>query len=330
MGAKNQALKNAARRRAEETGQAYEAALQDVRREYEAGEIQDDTDQGQDGTERMGFAEPPQADEYRPRLTGYFFAWGAVELAGVEQLRTFVDYAEGETITCFLCGKTIEVVQEREVHVGLVLREVRPPGEDRVTEAQMPVWTHEGCGHARVWSWSQITLERRRRGLPIDEADLPPKQRHRGRPATAEEDFYVFTTPADSPPVLYLQPGAADRHGPLGFRASRLSDGLPALDLTREKIRTLPEWSIVADRNGLSHIERQGTGRWYQPSRPWSPPPSWLAAAHYHGTAILLTAPAGSIPAHQLTSGSGDLTALAAVGRGDMLFGATMNVTGLV
>ncbi|WP_257784317.1 hypothetical protein [Streptomyces qaidamensis] len=37
MGAKNQALKNAARRRAAETGQTYEAALKDVRRECESG-----------------------------------------------------------------------------------------------------------------------------------------------------------------------------------------------------------------------------------------------------------------------------------------------------
>ncbi|WP_062012220.1 hypothetical protein [Streptomyces hygroscopicus] len=92
--------------------------------------------------------------------------------------------------------------------------------------------------------------------------------------------------PENSPPVFYLQPGDAHWHGPLGFRADRLSDGLPALDLSREAPRVLEEWSITADRTGLLYISRQGTGRSYQPPTPWAPPPEWLAAAHYHGTAI--------------------------------------------
>ncbi|GAA4339629.1 hypothetical protein GCM10023086_74760 [Streptomyces venetus] len=129
--------------------------------------------------------------------------------------------------------------------------------------------------------------------------------------------------------MFYMQPGDAHRHGPLGFRADRLSDGLPALDLSREAPRVLEEWSIVANRTGLLYIERRGTGRWYQPPAPWAPPPEWLAAAHYHGKAIFLTAPAGSIPATNLDTGTGDLSGLLAVGRRAELFGAVMTVTGL-
>jgi hypothetical protein len=330
MGAKSQALKNAARRRMAETGQSYEAALRDVRREYEQGQFGTEAD-----SDGMGFGEAAEPGEYRSPtyVTGYFFAWGARELLGEGQERQLVDHAEehgqpdaADPIVCHLCDKPIDVTREREVHVGLALREVQRPGQTGMTELQFPVWTHESCGHTRVWAWSQLALERRRRGLPIDTADLPPKQHRRGGPT---EDYFVFTVPEDSPPVFYLQPGDPHRHGPLGFRADRLSDGLPPLDLTREGPRSLSEWSIAADRSGLLYIERQGTGHWYQPPRPWSPPPAWLAAAHYHGGAIFLTAPAGSVPAAQLNAGTGDLSALLPVGRADVLFGAVMTVTGL-
>ncbi|MER7497048.1 hypothetical protein ABT033_31185 [Streptomyces pharetrae] len=333
MGAKNQALRNAARRRMAETGQSYEAALKDVRREYEQGQHSED-----DHQERMGFDEAPYADEHRPRVlgTGYFIAWGVQELLGLDQVKQLVQHAEKDgqpdapdPITCHLCDKPIDVTREEVVHVGIVLREVQRPGASKPTELQFPVWTHDECGCTRVWSWSQLALERRRRNLPIDTADLPPKQPRRGR--TPIEDYYVFTMPENSPPVFYLQPGDAHRHGPLGFRADRLSDGLPALDLTREEARTLEEWSIVANRAGLLYIERQGTGRWYQPPTPWAPPPGWLAAAHYHRKAIFLTAPADSVPTAKLDAGArSNLTDLLAVGQNDLLFGATMPVTGLV
>jgi len=331
MGAKTQALKNAARRRMAETGQSYEAALQDVRREYAQGNFADD------GPERdpYGFEEASGREEYRPptSVTGYFFAWGARELAGEEQLGMLTRHAEQygkpgseDPIVCHLCDKPIAVTYEPEVHVGLVLREVVRPGETRTTELQMPVWTHESCGKSRVWSWSQLTLERRRRGLPVETADLPPKLHRRGNPV---EDYFVFSTPEDSPPVFYLQPGEANRHGALGFRADRLSDGLAPLDLTREDVRAMPEWRIVVDPTGLTWIEREGTGRWYQPPRPWSPPTEWLAAAHYHQVAVFLTAPAGSVPPAQMDACTGDLSALLAVGRSDVLFGARMAITGL-
>lgn len=332
MGAKTQALRNAARRRMAETGQGYEAALRDVRREYEQGPASDG-----DRDDRMGFTEAAGATKHRlpTAVTGYFFAWGVEELAGSDALRQLAEHAEKhgqpgayDPILCHLCDQPIDVTREPEVHVGLVLQEVKYPEQPRPTELQTPVWTHEACGHTRVWSWSQLTLERRRRGLPVDTKALPPKQHRRGQTAPVE-DYYVFTLPEDSPPLFYLQPGAADRHGPLGFRADRLSDGLPELNLAREAARSLPEWSISADRTGLSHIERQGTGRWYQPPRPWSPPPGWLAAAHYHHSAIFLTAPAGSIPTAQLDAGTGDLSGLLRVGRGGALFGALMTVTGL-
>lgn len=334
MGAKNQALRNAARRRMAETGQSYEAALKDVRREYEQGRHSED-----DHQERMGFEEAPYADdEYRPRVTGtgYFISWGVQELLGLDQVQQLVQHAEKDgqpdapdPITCHLCDKPIDVTREEVVHVGIALREVQQPGAPKPTELQFPVWTHDQCDHTRVWSWSQLALARRRRNLPIDTADLPPKQHRRGR--TPIEDYYVFTMPEGNPPVFYLQPGDDHRHGPLGFRADRLSDGLPALDLSREAPRALEEWSIAADRTGLLYIERQGTGRWYQPPSPWAPPPEWLAAAHYHGKAIFLTAPAGSVPTEKFDAGaSSNLVDLFAVGRNDLLFGAVMGVTGLV
>jgi hypothetical protein len=325
VGAKNQALKNAARRRMEQTGQSYEAALQDVRREYEKGR-----------QDPMGFGEATGGEEHRPptAVTGYFVAWGVQELLGRDQVLQLMEHAEkhgqpdtADPIECHLCDRPIDVTREQEVHIGLTLREIQHPGEQRPTELQFPAWTHPGCGRSRVWSWSQLTLERRRRGLPVETGDLPPKQHRRGRPPV--EDYYVFTMPQDSPPLFYIQPGEPHRHGPLGFRADRLSDGLPPLDLSREEPRTLPEWSIVADRTGLLHIERQGTGRWYQPPRPWSPPADWMAAAHYHRRALFLTAPTGSIPTARLDAGTGDLSDLLTVGRGDMLFGAAMPVTGL-
>jgi hypothetical protein len=251
---------------------------------------------------------------------------------GTEQVRQFVDHGEkygqpgsADPILCHLCNQPVDVSREREVYLGLVLREVQQPGGSAPVELTMPVWTHERCGRTRVWSWSQLSLERRRRGLPVDTDSLPPKQRRRG--VTPVEDYYVFTLPDNSPPLFYLQPGSPHRHGTLGFRADRLSDGLPQLDLSRQSARTLPEWSITADRTGLLHIERQGTGRWYQPPSPWTPPADWLAAAHHHQAAIVLTAPAGSIPAGQLEAGSGDLSGLLAVGRREELFGARMTVT---
>ncbi|MFF4276171.1 hypothetical protein [Streptomyces sp. NPDC001536] len=334
MGDKNRALKAAARRYMEESGEtSLQAAMRHVRREYEQGQHGDDEPQ-----ERMGFEEAAYADEYeyRPRVmgTGYFVAWGVQELLGLGQVQQLVQHAEKngqpgtpDPITCHLCDKVIDVTREEVVHVGIALREVQPPGAQKPTELQFPVWTHDGCGHTRVWSWSQLTLARRRRDLPIDTADLPPKQHRRGR--TPTEDYYVFTMPEDSPPVMYLQPGDAHRHGPLGFRADRLSDGLPPLDLERDEPRSLPEWSIAADRTGLLYIERQGTGRWYQPPTPWAPPPQWLAAAHYHQGAIFLTAPAASVPTGKLDAGTSNLADLLAVGRDDLLFGAVMTVTGL-
>ncbi|MFD7763615.1 hypothetical protein [Streptomyces microflavus] len=331
MGAKNQALKNAARDRMAETGQSYEAALRDVRREYEQGQHGN-----QDHQDPMGFDEAPAAEEYRPtaRGTAYFAAWGAQEQLGLDQVQQLVQHAEKhgvpdayDPITCHLCDKPIVVTQEEAVHLGLILGKVQHPGTPGSVELQMPVWTHEACGHARVWSWSQLTLERRRRNLPVDTADLPAKQHRRGRKRV--EDFFVFTVPENSPPLFYLQPGEEHRHGPQGFRADRLSDGLPALDLTRESARALDAWSIAADRTGLLHIERKGTGRWYQPPVPWTATPQWLAAAHYHQGAIFLTAPAGSVPTDQLEAGTGDLSALLPVGRQELLFGARMTVTGL-
>ncbi|MDI3390137.1 hypothetical protein QIS99_28685 [Streptomyces sp. B-S-A8] len=335
MGAKNHALKSAARRRADRTGQSYEAALQDVRREYERGAFADD---GQEQPETMGFAEPVGASEYRKSsyVTGYMVAWGVQELVDEDQLLALVEHAEkhgkpGATdpLVCFLCDRPVVVTREREVHLGLALRKVQRPGQREATELQMPVWTHEECGGTRIWSWSQLALERRRRRLHVDEADLPPKERRRG--FTPTEDYCVFTAPDDSPPLFYLQPGDGHRHGPLGFRADRLSDGLPAVDFTQgDEPRPLPEWTIASDRTGLLHIERQGTGRWYQPPAPWTPPAAWLAAAHYHGTAIFLTAPAGSVPPEHLEVAAGDLSDLIAVGRDQLLYGGVMTISGLV
>ncbi|MER7707168.1 hypothetical protein ABTX81_30245 [Kitasatospora sp. NPDC097605] len=334
MGAKQQALKNAARRRAEQTGESYEAALKAVRAEYQQGRhLQDEDDEGRGP---MGFDAAADPFEHRPQtaVTGYFVAWGVQELADTDQVQQLLEHAEKtgrpgslDPLVCFLCDQPIDVTREKEVHVGLALQEVRRPGSTRATELQHSVWTHEGCGRTRVWSWSQLALERRRRGLDVRTEDLPPKQhRRRGGPV---EDYYVFTVPENSPPLFYLQPGEQDRHGHLGFRADRLSDGLPAVDLTRGGLRHLPEWSIAADRTGLTHIERQGTGRWYQPPRPWSPPPAWMAAAHYHGTVLFLTAPARSIPPAQLEAGTGDLSALLEIGRQELLYGARMTITGL-
>ncbi|MEV8344594.1 hypothetical protein [Streptomyces niveus] len=331
MGEKNQALRNAARKHMEETGEtSLQAAMQHVRREHQQGQHADD-----DHQERMGFEEAPYGDGYRPRVTGtgYYVAWGVEELLGLDQVQQLVQHAEKygrpdapDPITCHLCDRVIGVTREEVVHVGIALREVQPLGAAK-TELQLPVWTHDQCAHTRVWSWSQLALERRRRGLPVDEADLPPKERRRGR--TPVEDYYVFTMP-EGLPVFYLQPGDAHRHGPLGYRADRLSDGLPALDLSREEPRDIEEWSIAADRTGLLHIERQGTGRWYQPPTPWAPPAEWLAAAHYHQGAIVLTAPAGSVPTQKLDAGaSSNLVDLLAVGRNDLLFGGVMTVTGL-
>ncbi|MEU2078595.1 hypothetical protein [Streptomyces sp. NPDC013489] len=336
MGAKQQALKNAARRRMAETGQSYEAALQDVRREYEQGRIGDEHDEPRNP---MGFDEAADATEYSSPtstyVTGYFVAKGVHELADDGQLRQLIDHAEKhgqpghhDPILCNLCDEPVVVTKEREVHVGLALREVQQPGHSKPTELQFPVWTHEGCGHTRVWSWSQLTLERRRRNLPIETSSLPPKQ-HRRRGRQPVEDFFAFSVPEDSPPVFYLQPGEADRHGPMGFRADRLSDGLPPLDLTRQDPPERSDWVIAADRSGPLHIEHRGMGRWYQPSRPWTTFPAWLAAAHYHQSVIFLTAPAGSVAPAVLEQGGSDLSDLLAVGRQDLLFGCRMTIQGL-
>jgi hypothetical protein len=330
VGDKNRALKAAARAYMQESGEAsFQAAMQHVRRQYEDGRL------GEEDRDRMGFDEAPAADrhEHRPRLAGtaYLIAWGVEELIGLDQVEQLVQHAEKDgrpdapdPITCHLCDRRVDVTREEAVHIGIVLRETG----GQPAELQFPVWTHEDCGRARVWAWSQLALARRRLGLPVNTADLPPKQHRRGR--TPVEDYYVFTVPENSPPVFYLQPGDAHRHGPLGFRADRLSDGLPTVDLSRHLPRGLPEWQITADRTGLRHIERRGTGRWYQPPAPWTPGPEWMAAAHYHGRAIFLTAPAGSVPAAKLTAGTGgDLTDLLAEGLTDRVFGAVMTVTSL-
>ncbi|MFF7845860.1 hypothetical protein ACFZC6_45080 [Streptomyces ossamyceticus] len=299
-----------------------------MRREYERGGLD-----GDDHQERMGFDEAADAVVHRPRpgATGYFVAWGVQELLGAEQVREVVQHGEkcgqpdaADPIVCHLCDQPIDVTREREVHLGLALIETPDPGRPRPTETMVPVWTHERCGRARVWAWSQLSLERRRRGLPVDTASLQPKERRRG--ARTVEDYYVFTVPENSPPLFYIQPGNAHRHGLAGFRADRLSDGLPPLDLAHEEARALPEWTIAADRTGLLYIARQGTGRWYQPPAPWTPPADWLAAAHYHRSAIVLTAPADTVPTEQLESGTGDLTILLAAGRLEVLFGARMTV----
>ncbi|MFE6166229.1 hypothetical protein ACFQ7F_45915, partial [Streptomyces sp. NPDC056486] len=255
MGAKQQALKNAARKYMEESGEtSLQAAMQHVRREYEQGR----TDEEHEPQNPMGFDEAADATEYTSPtyVTGYFAAKGVHELADDGQILELIDHAEKhgqpgahDPIECFLCDEPVVVTKEREVHVGLALREVQRPGQNKPTELQMPVWTHESCAHTRVWSWSQITLERRRRKLPVEAGDLPPKQ-HRRHGQQPVEDFYAFTVPEDSPPVFYLQPGEPDRHGPLGFRADRLSDGLPPLDLTRQDPPARPEWVIAADRSG--------------------------------------------------------------------------------
>lgn len=324
MGAKQQALKNAARRRMVESGQTYEAALRDVRREYEQGSNSDDSADER----RFGFETATGAEEYRHPTysTAYWVAWGVMELLGEDQVGSLVGHAEAsakpgaDLISCHMCDQAIDVTHESEVHVGIVLREAGG------RELQFPVWTHEQCGATRVWSWSQLTLERRRRRLPIDQADLPPKQHHNG---PRVDDYFVFTVPEGSAPVFYLQPGQADRHGSLGFRADRLSDGLPPLDLSRESAAELADWSIQASSAGLLYIERKGPGRWYQPPTLWSPPAAWLAAAHYHQGAIFLTAPADSVPTQHLEASTGDLSALLTAGRNGMLFGGVMAVSGL-
>lgn len=64
----------------------------------------------------------------------------------------------------------------------------------------------------------------------------------------------MFTMPENSPPLFHLPPGNVHRHGPAGFRADRLSDGLPPLDLAREEARALLEWATTVDRVGLLYI----------------------------------------------------------------------------
>ncbi|MFC1405672.1 MULTISPECIES: hypothetical protein [Streptacidiphilus] len=101
------------------------------------------------------------------------------------------------------------------------------------------------------------------------------------------------------------------------------------MDLTRPQLGGLAEWSVEADRTGLHYIQRNGTGRWYQPPVPWTPPADWLAAAHYFETFLFLTAPADSIPTQRLETAAGDLSDLVAVGRRDVLFGGIMSINGL-
>ncbi|BDT39478.1 hypothetical protein [Streptomyces yaizuensis] len=272
-----------------------------------------------------------QGEAYRPvggGLIAFPVAWGARELLSTGEIAALVRHAEKsggpgapDPLICHLCDGPVDIEREVEVHLGLVL--LQPQGEE---ETLMPVWTHERCGHTRVWSWSQLTEERHRRGLPVSPADLPAQRTVPAEPR--EGDFYVFTEPPGSPPVFYLQPGTPPEHEWSGWRADHLSAGLPPLDLTREQARALPEWTIASNRDRLRWIARRGTGRWYQPPSPWKPGPAWLAAARRHGSAIFLTAPAGSVPTARLAAGTGDLSPLAAVGRAGLLFGARMTITG--
>jgi hypothetical protein len=320
MGAKAQALKNAARLRAAKTGQSYEAALGDVRREYEQG-----------GADEPPHTPPPAADpyEYRPlrSVTGYMFAWGVQELIGEDGMKQLADHAEAtiqpeaDPIVCHLCDQPIDVQREELVHVGIVLREVQP-ADAAVTELQMPVWTHEACDQTRVWSWAELTEIRHRAGLPVDAADRPPRVRKRGT-----SDFYLFTVTASGEAVFYLQPGDPHAYGPLGFRAEMLSAGFPALDLTREKPRPLPEWSITTKDDTIVSIQRHTT-RWYQSAEPPQADPKWWAAVRRNQNAIFLTAPAGTVPTATLTSNA-SLTPLGPAGQQDLLFGGLIEVNGL-
>ena len=225
----------------------------------------------------------------------YLMSAGMEELVGKKQLAALPQVAEasaagGDPIVCHLCDESIDVLAESEVHIGLTIM------PNSGGEVVVPVWTHAGCGRTRVWAWSALAQERRRRGLEADEQFLPGN----GRPAGTKrvEDFTMFSVARLSGgifPLLVVQPGEPHEHGLDGWRADLLSYGLKPVDLNNPDPAVVPEWQARLERGRLTAITRSGAGTWYEQAGGHPTPGEWRQAARRTRSVLLLVVPAGTI-----------------------------------
>ncbi|WP_030237752.1 hypothetical protein [Streptomyces sp. NRRL S-350] len=317
MSQPNQAERDAARRwQQQHPGTSYQDALKKVRARHRAQASTPDSGEDHD---HIGFTvAAAMADEQSSGRVRTPVAAAVTILHGIEGARMLSQMVatSGPEVTCMLCDKTVH--GSPVVNIGLVLRAVTQGSEE--AEASMPVFTHPACAPARCWSWSQLTAERHRRRMPVDPADLLPRPARR---KPRQEDWYAWPiTRSDQPQALfYLQPGDPHPHGDLGFRADRLTDGLPTYN-PRDPQPT-PGWRIVTRGGRIVRIQHQLWGDLYTLPEPADPgTPGWIAAARTTGTVHFITAPAYTI---NLTPGQTVFDFNNALRR-DVLFGAVMEL----
>lgn len=270
------------------------------------------------------------------RLTEGAWACAFVTSAGMDQyvtaeeMRLLVELGEasttgGDPIICFLCDESIDVTAGAEVHIGLALFTNEHEGEP---DACVPVWTHEHCGHARIWTSMALDAERHRRGLPTHrpQPDDNPRSDAAGEPAA---DYTLFSlaqlSDAGPTPLVVIQPGRPHEHGVAGHLADLVSQGLQPVDLSgQQPPAELPAWQLRTERGRLTAVTRSGAGAWYRQDGGHPTPGEWRQAARKKRAALVLVVPAGTFP-DDGTDHRAELAAAAAAGH---VLGGLMSIRG--
>lgn len=237
----------------------------------------------------------------------------------------------GDPIVCHLCDECVDVAQVNPVHLGLATFTTSRG------DALTPVWTHPGCGPARIWTLEGLDEERARRGLSTgmaaamagptsatDESAQPPASGPRERAPDYTLGSVVQLPRRGIVPLLVIQPGEPHEHGLDGHMADLLSMGLKPVALDGRPIAEVPTWQVRVDRGRLTALTRSGAGTWYRQDGGHPMSEEWRKAARKQRAALVIVLPAGTIT----DDGTDQRSALARAAEQGRALGGLMSIRG--
>jgi hypothetical protein len=247
--------------------------------------------------------EPQDPEEETRRLTAAGWGCAYITSAGMDtyitddEARALIQRTDAgasagtDPIVCHLCDRPIEVLDEKEIHLGLTT--LAAPNDN----VMMPVWTHAGCGRARNWAWTALAAERHRRGLPVNPGHFPTAEPQGDRAGIGNDVLFSL---AKLPglgvcPMVVIQPGEPHEHGTDGHLADMLSIGLKPVDLSGKQPPAELPFQARMDAGRLASITRSGAGTWWEQSGGAATPGDWRKAARAKRVVLLVVVPAGSL-----------------------------------